>query len=126
MTKWVTTSSENDAILAADRMWYNYLMNYASSNEAQKLIRNGDSYYNKAELDNMSYEEVIGLKSCGDCQGQIQYLKGLTTKYTDYFNAHNNPNLWVLCPEPASFIMEGVTNISMLDKDVDWWPSRQF
>lgn len=122
MTKWVTTTSQAYTDTADDKMWYNYLMNYA--NNLDKLVGDGTGDYYLSELEAMTDEEVVACHSYGKCLGKIQYSSALTNVYTDYFIADNNPGLWVLCPDPGVIILDGVTNFTLLETDPSWWPSE--
>jgi len=121
MTQWVTATTQVIADNAANKMWYNYLMGYASNTE--KLVGDGvgeDCLL--SDLEGMTEAQVTALKSYGKCQSTIQDVSALTVGFTNSFIADNDPNLWILCPDPGSAIMDGVVNTTLQEQDSGWWP----
>ncbi len=122
---YITATTQQDADNACDKMWINYLMTYASNTE--KLVGDDTTNYSLSDVEIMTDAQICALNAYGKkaSDGTIQYTQGLTNRYTNSFIADNDPNLYIICPDPGASIMAGVVNTSTLPKDDAWWPNEE-
>ena len=119
MTMYLTFTNQSDADIAADKIWYNYIMSVA--NNTEKRVGDGTNHYYLSEIEIMTEAQVCSLVVYGKKQGVFQYNSGLTTSYVKLIIAYNDPNLF-LFPKPPVDLMANVVNYTEEPYNPDWLP----
>jgi len=116
---FLTFTNYNDAEIAANKIWYNYIMSKANNEE--KLVGKDGIYYYLSDLQLMTEAQVTALYVFGKCQGIIEYNCGNTTEYAKPFQTLSDPNLYVFIKPLNDSLLVGVSNYIEQEEVPAWF-----